>query len=117
MAEAFFDRLAQGKGEALSAGTSPAPGVDSTVVAVMKEIGIGLEGKIPKALTPAMLDGADRVITMGCGVEGVCPATFTETEDWGLPDPKGQSVDKVREIRDDIEKRVAEMLSKMEVNT
>lgn len=110
MAEAFFNRLAGGKAEAVSAGTDPAPAVDPTVVHVMREVGIDLSGRVPKALTPEMLDGADRVITMGCGVEGVCPATFTETEDWGLPDPRGQPVERVREIRDMIRARVEAML-------
>lgn len=114
MAEAFFNRLAGGRAEAISAGTDPAPAIDPTVVAVMREVGIDLGGRVPKALTPEMLDGADRVITMGCGVEGVCPATFTETEDWGLPDPKGQPIEKVREIRDEIERRVARMFARPE---
>ncbi|MFO8010255.1 MAG: arsenate reductase ArsC [Dehalococcoidia bacterium] len=115
MAEAFFNQIAGGKAEALSAGTDPASAVDPTVVAVMKEEGIDISGNIPKALTTGMLDGAIRVITMGCGVEGVCPATYTETEDWGLEDPKGQSIEKVREIRDEIKKRVTDMVSRMEV--
>ncbi len=106
MAEAFFNELAKGKIMAFSAGTAPAPAVDPTVVEVMKEAGIDLSRNVPKALTPDMLDGAVRVITMGCGVEGICPATFTETEDWDLEDPKGQSIEKVRKIRDKIKARV-----------
>ncbi len=106
MAEAFFNELAKGKIMAFSAGTAPAPAVDPTVVEVMKEAGIDLSRNFPKALTPDMLDGAVRVITMGCGVEGICPATFTETEDWDLEDPKGQSIEKVRKIRDKIKARV-----------
>lgn len=114
MAEAFFNRLAGGRAEAVSAGTDPAPVIDSTVVAVMREVGIDLGGKVPKALTPEMTEGADRVITTGCGVEGVCPAMFTQTEDWGLPDPKGQPIEKVREIRDEIERRVTLMFARAE---
>ncbi len=114
MAEAFFNRLAEGKAMALSAGTDPAAAVDPTVIRVMEEIGFDLSGKVPRPLTAEMLDHADRVITMGCGVEGVCPATFTETEDWGLPDPKGQPIEKVRETRDEIRRRVIEMLARME---
>ncbi len=106
MAEAFFNELAKGKIMAFSAGTAPAPAVDPTVVEVMKEAGIDLSRNVPTALTREMLDDADRVITMGCGVEGICPATFTETEDWDLEDPKGQSIEKVRKIRDKIKARV-----------
>jgi len=114
MAETFFNRLAEGKAEALSAGTDPAPAIDSMVVEVMNEAGIDLSGKVPKALTPEMLGRASRVITMGCGVEGVCPATFTETEDWGLEDPKDQPIEKVREIRDEIRQRVRDMTERLE---
>jgi len=53
-----------------------------------------------------MIEAADRIVTMGCGVEGVCPAVFVPTEDWGLDDPKGQPVEKVRLIRDEIRRRV-----------
>lgn len=115
MAEAFFNQIAEGKAKGISAGTDPAEAVDPMVIEVMKEAGIDLSANVPKALTPEMLDGADRVITMGCGVEGVCPATFTETEDWGLDDPKGQPIEKVREIRDEIMARVSVMLRLMEV--
>ena len=114
MAEAFFNRLGGGKAEAGSAGTDPAPVIDPTVIQVMREAGMDLSGKVPKALTPEMLEGAERVITMGCGVEGVCPATFMETEDWGLPDPKGQPIERVREIRDEIRRRVIDLLARME---
>lgn len=114
MAEAFFNRFAGGKARALSAGTDPAPAVDPTVLRVMREAGIDLSGKVPQGLTPEMIEEADRVITMGCGVEGVCPATFTETEDWGLLDPKGQPIEKVREIRDEIRRRVMDLFARLE---
>jgi len=110
MAEAFFNQLAKGRARALSAGTDPAEAVDTTVAAVMREIGIDLSRNRPKALTLEMLDEADKVITMGCGVEGVCPASMVETEDWGLEDPKDKPLEKVREIRDEIRARVVKML-------
>src|SRR4030042_670976 len=111
MAEAFFNQLAQGKAMALSAGTDPDDAIDPTVIKVMQEIGIDLSTKKPKALTIEMLERADKVVTMGCGVEGVCPASFVETEDWGLEDPKGKPLERVREIRDEIRARVAQMLT------
>jgi len=114
MAEAFLNSMAAGKAVAVSAGTQPGDKVDPTVAAVMKEIGIDISGYKPKALTVEMMDGADKAITMGCGVEeNACPAALIETEDWGLDDPKGQPVEKVREIRDEIKRRVTALIAKL----
>jgi protein-tyrosine-phosphatase len=110
MAEAFFEHYAAGKAKAFSAGTRPASHVDQTVVKSMREIGIDISSKRPKALTSEMLGGVDRVITMGCSVEGVCPATFVPTEDWQLEDPEGKPIEKVREIRDEIEAKVKKLV-------
>src|SRR4030042_2656983 len=110
MAEAFFHHYASGKAKAISAGTRPASHVDQTVVKAMREIGIDISSKRPKALTLEMLDGADRVITMGCNVEGVCPAAIVPTEDWQLEDPEGKPIEKVREIRDGIEAKVKKLI-------
>lgn len=74
MAEAFFNQLAKGKGQALSAGTDPADAVDSTVVEVMREVGIEISGNKPKPLTADMLEQADAVVTMGCGGGGSMPS-------------------------------------------
>ena len=110
MAEALFNQYAAGKAKASSAGTQPASHTDHTVVAAMKEIGIDIGTRCSKMLTPKMIDDADKVVTMGCGVEGVCPATFAPTEDWHLDDPEGKSLEEVREIRDDIEARVKKLI-------
>jgi len=114
MAEAFFNWLARGKAKAISAGTDPADAVDPTVVEAMREVGVDISNNIAKALTREMMERADKVVTTGCEVEGVCPAGFVETEDWGLEDPKGKSLDKVREIRDEIKARVLKMLEGLE---
>jgi len=108
MAEAFFNKLAKGKAQALSAGTQPAGEVNPVVVEAMREAGINIGGNKPKALTMDMVDKADRMITMGCGAdaEAVCPVSFIETEDWALEDPKGKSLEQVRKIRDEIKERV-----------
>ena len=112
MAEAFARRFPGI--EAVSAGTEPADGLNPVVVKAMREIGCDMSGHRPKMLTPQMVDGADRIITMGCRVDaGVCPAAFLPTEDWGLEDPKGQPIEKVREIRDRIEKRVQELAGEL----
>jgi len=114
MAEAFFNQLAQGKGIALSGGTTPDDSVDPAVVKVMQEVGIDLSAKKPKALTSEMADQADKVVTMGCGVEEVCPATWVETEDWALEDPKGKTLEQVRNIRDQIRERVTRLMNELE---
>ena len=110
MAEAFFNTMAKGRAQAFSAGTNPASAIDQTVVGLMKEVGIDISDKHPKKLTLEMLEQADRVVTMGCGVAQSCPATLTETEDWELEDPRGQPPEKVREIRDEIRRRVEKLL-------
>ncbi len=102
MAEAFFNHLAKGKAIANSAGTRPAAHTDSNVVKAMHEIGIDIRQQRPKPLTLEMMEGANRVVTMGCGVEEVCPASFVPIEDWSLEDPEGISIEKVREIREKI---------------
>lgn len=113
MAEAFFNHFAKGKAQAMSAGTKPASRVDPTVIELMKELDIDLSSHYPKKLTMEMLDAADKVITMGCGAEQACPATFAETEDWGIDDPKGQPKEKMREIRDQIKASVEKLLKEM----
>lgn len=110
MAEAFFNQLSRDKILAISAGSEPASAVNPVVVKAMREVGIDISKSIPKLLTMEMIQKADKVVTMGCGVEGVCPAAFVETEDWRLEDPMGAKLDRVREIRDEIRARVIKML-------
>jgi arsenate reductase (thioredoxin) len=113
MAEAFFNHYASGKATAISAGIQPASHVDRTVVEAMKELGIDISSNRSKLLTPEMMEGVDRAITMGCGVEGVCPATFVPGEDWHLEDPEGKPIEKVREIRDEIEAKVKTLIQEI----
>ena len=91
--------------------------VSDNVLKAMKEIGIDISSRRAKALTSEMLDSADMVVTMGCGTEGVCPASFVPTVDWQLEDPEGQSIDKVRIIRDEIEKKVRRLVEETIANT
>jgi arsenate reductase (thioredoxin) len=73
-----------------------------------------MEGQSPKPLTQEMADSADRIITMGCGVDATsCPARIHLSEDWGLDDPAGQSIATVRAIRDQIRERVDALLSEL----
>ena len=113
MALAYLRALGDGRVEAESAGTEPAPQVNPVVVEAMKEKGIDVSEEQPKLLTQGMVDGADRVITMGCSVEDACPAVFMPTEDWALEDPQGKSLDEVRRIRDDIERRVRVLIAEL----
>lgn len=110
MAEAFFNRMAIGTVTAVSAGTRAASHMDRNVVEAMREIGIDISKQRPKYLTPEMIEKADRVITMGCGVEEVCPASFIPTEDWELDDPEGKSLEEIRMIRDTIKDRVERLV-------
>jgi arsenate reductase len=116
MAEAFFNRLANpAKARAISGGTEPATGMNPTVIAVMKEAGIDLvaDGHHPKIADLDRLAAGDRPISMGCGVDLACPARLGRMEDWGLDDPKGQPIEKVRAIRDDIRLRVEALVDEL----
>ncbi|OGN89154.1 MAG: arsenate reductase [Chloroflexi bacterium RBG_13_46_9] len=112
MAEAFFNRMAKGAAHAISAGTQPADKINPMVVQVMREEGLDISQNKPKLLTMDMVKKADKMITMGCGDEAgaLCPAGFIETEDWALEDPKGKTITEVRKIRDEIRKRVNDLL-------
>lgn len=80
----------------------------------MAELGMDLSTKQPALLTQDMLDSAERVITMGCNVEDACPANMVVTEDWGLEDPKDKPIEKVREIRIEVKRRVEALIEEME---
>lgn len=109
MAEAFFNRLADPrKARAISGGTEPADAMNPVVLLVMQERGIDLvaTGHHPKLAALDTLTEGDRAISMGCGVNLACPIILGSMEDWGLDDPKGQPIERVREIRDAIAQRV-----------
>lgn len=92
---------------ALSAGTLGAGELNPIVVEAMAEIGVPLDGQTPKLLTPELVAAADRIISMGCGVNAdACPVKFLLTEDWALDDPAGQPIEVVRRVRDQIRERV-----------
>lgn len=117
MAECFTNLLAKERGlsvRGLSAGTVAGEKINPTAVAAMEEIGFSMEGQSPKQLTQGMADSAERIITMGCGVEAdACPARVHFSDDWGLDDPKGASLEQVRVIRDQIRDRVETLLSQL----
>ena len=110
MAAAFLNQLSGGKARAVSAGTNPGTRVHPEVVEAMKEVGIDLSVAVPQRLTTELASHADMLITMGCGDE--CPYVPGVTRnDWPLEDPKGRSLDDVRRIRDEIRRRVVELLN------
>lgn len=113
MSQALFERAAEGRHEARSAGTEPTESVHPGVVEVMNELGIDLSERQPKGLTTEDAEWADAVVTMGCGDE--CPYIPGKRYiDWDLPDPEGQPVDAVRATREQIERRVRALLAELD---
>jgi arsenate reductase (thioredoxin) len=110
MAEGFFRKYASSKYEAQSAGTKPIGTVNPLAIVVMKEIGIDISSQQPKMISDSLIQQSSRIVNMGCMDKESCPALFVQNVlDWGIPDPKGKSLDEVRKIRDLIEKRVLEL--------
>ncbi|KYF83631.1 arsenate reductase [Sorangium cellulosum] len=112
MAAAWFNALSDPeKARAVSAGTEPGPRVHPEVLAAMAEEGIDLSAVKPQRLTDALARQAALLVTMGCGE--ACPVVpGLRREDWPLEDPKGKPVERVREIRDEVRARVAELVSR-----
>jgi arsenate reductase len=104
MSQALFERAAEGRHGARSAGTAPGERVHPEVVEAMREVGIDLAGRVPHELTEADARWADVVVTMGCGDE--CPyIPGRRYVDWDLADPKGRPIEEVRATRDAIRRR------------
>jgi arsenate reductase (thioredoxin) len=114
MAEAFLERVAGDRYQAMSAGTDPADRPHPEVVSAMREVGIELDSSPGQLLTQEMADGADLVIGMGCAVEEACPALTVPLEDWALDDPKGKSPEEVAAIRDQVSARVDELVARLD---
>jgi arsenate reductase len=110
MAAAFFNRLVDPvRARAVSAGTQPGERVHPEVVTAMREVGIDLGGERPRRLSDELAASASLLVTMGCGEE--CPIVpGARREDWPLPDPKGQPLQHVRAIRDEVRRRVMALL-------
>ena len=112
MAEAFANLYGRKKIRASSAGTMPSNNIHPLIVKVMLEKGIDISKNKPKLLTTKMLQDADAVIAMGCDAKGFCPAPLLKKViNWELKNPKGKSIEKVRQIRDEIEKNVLKLIS------
>ena len=112
MAAALLDHHAQGKVVVLSAGSEPTDRINPAVVEVMTELDLDLSQQFPKPLTDESVQAADVVITMGCG--DACPVFPGKRYlDWELTDPAGKGVDEVRTIRDDIDRRVHDLVAEL----
>ena len=114
MAMGWFNHLAAGRAVAWSGGSEPGKEVNPSAVLAMQEVGIDITGEFPKPWTDEIVRAADVVVTMGCG--DACPLfPGKRYEDWELEDPAGQDVDAVRPIRDEIERRVRDLLAGLDV--
>jgi len=108
------DRDAGDRIEIVTGGTRPADHVHEVVVEAMRDLSVELGDRTPREVTPDELRTVDLVVTMGCSASDVCPATWNgESRDWGLDDPHGQSLEDVRDIRDEIESRVAALFDEL----
>jgi arsenate reductase (thioredoxin) len=112
MAAALLDSLAEGRVHVRSAGSAPADQINPNVVTAMAELGIDIGKEFPKPLTDEVVRAADVVITMGCG--DACPIyPGKRYEDWELDDPEGEDLGTVRRIRDEIDRRVQQLVGEL----
>jgi protein-tyrosine-phosphatase len=115
MSKALFDQAAKGRHQALSAGTTPATSVHPEVIDAMAELGVDLRSRAPQRLTRELAEQADLVVTMGCGDE--CPVIPGKAYlDWDLPDPRGLPVEQIRQIRDEIGRRVDDLIAHLDAS-
>jgi arsenate reductase (thioredoxin) len=116
MSQALFERAADGRHTALSAGTAPAKHIHPEVIEVMRELGIDLAGRHPQLLTRELAEQADVVVTMGCG--DACPYVPGKRYiDWDIPDPKGRPISEVRDIRNEIAQRVTALTAAVDTDS
>lgn len=113
MSQALFERAAEGRHTAFSAGTAPGERVHPEVIEVMRELGIDLSDRVPQALTIELAEQADVVVTMGCG--DACPLIpGTRYIDWDLADPNGQPLERVRATREEIQRRLRSLVAELD---
>lgn len=116
MAEGFFKKYAPEGFVPASAGTKPISQIDPLAIQVMNEIGIDISKQKPKDLSEDMMRNSDKIIKMGCMDNNFCPTLFIpKVIDWGIEDPKGKQIEQVREIRDEIERRIKELATDISV--
>ena len=116
MAEGFLNALASKKASTKSAGNMPAKTVNPLAVQVMKEVGLDISDHKPKMITAEMIQEADKVVLMGCS-RNSCPIVPKEVEDWQIEDPAGKGIEKFREARDTIRKKVGKLIAEVNKGT
>jgi protein-tyrosine-phosphatase len=118
MAEAFFNKYAPKGYHAVSAGTRPVAQINPVAIQAMRERGIDISKNKSKMITEDMIRSSLKTVNMGCMDKSECPMLFINNViDWGIKDPKNKPIEDVREIRDDIEKRVKEIAKSLERNS
>jgi len=101
-------------GEPISAGIKPSSQLNPVVVQAMGEVGMDIKQQKPKDITEDMMRNSTKIVNMGCMDKSFCPTLFIPNViDWGIEDPKGKSIEQVREIRDDIEQRVKQLVTNL----
>ena len=113
MAEAFFNKLSEGRYKALSAGSRPSDSINPVVVEAMREVGFDISSRKSKKLDKEMILEADLAITMGCGGDA-CPIVPNELRDWQLEDPNGKPIEVVRKIRDEIRFKISALIKELD---
>ena len=117
MAEGFFNRSAPEGYRAVSAGTKPVSQINPLAIDVMKEVDIDISNQKSKEITEDMMRDSFKTMNMGCMDKESCPTLFlSNVLDWNLEDPKGKSIEKVRDIRDEIDQRVKELVTSLTTN-
>jgi arsenate reductase len=112
MAEGFFRKYATEEYEPISAGTKPISQINPIVFQAMDEVGVDIRQQKPKDITEDMMRNSTKIINMGCMDKSFCPTLFIPNLiDWGIEDPKGKPIEQVREIREDIEQRIKQLVT------
>ncbi|MGA8843712.1 MAG: arsenate reductase ArsC [Nitrososphaeraceae archaeon] len=112
MAEGFFNKYAPKGYKAISAGNKPVSEINPIAIEAMNEVGIDISNQKSKDITEDMIRNSTKIVNMGCMEKESCPTLFLHNFiDWNLEDPKGKSIKGVRPIRDEIEKRVKELVA------
>ncbi|HEX9319845.1 MAG TPA: arsenate reductase ArsC [Nitrososphaeraceae archaeon] len=117
MAEGFFNKYAPDGYKAISAGTRLVSEINPVAIEAMKEVGIDISSQKSKDITEDMMRNSSKMVNMGCMDKESCPTLFLPNVlDWNLEDPKGKSIEKVRQIRDEIDRRVRELVASLQAN-
>ena len=118
IAEGFFNKYAPKEFKSQSAGTKPVSRINPIVVEAMREVGIDITAQKSKELRDEMIRNSIHIVNMGCMDKSFCPTLFLpKVIEWNLPDPKGKPIEEIREIRDEIEKRVKKLVAEITITT